>query len=550
MDVEKKIKSDFRYFLFLIWKHLNLPDPTPIQYDMAQYLQHGGKRTIIEAFRGVGKSWITSAFVVWLLYCNPQLKILVVSASKERADQFSIFTKRLIAEVDFLTHLSPRQGQRDSIISFDVAPARTDHSPSVKSVGITGQLTGSRADIIIGDDIEVANNSTTQDSRDKLAEAVKEFDAILKPLKASRIIYLGTPQTEMSLYNVLAGRGYEIRIWCSRKPTETEIIAYGGRLAPFILGLDTPVGHTTDPLRFSDADLEEREISYGKAGFALQFMLDTSLSDANKFPLKLSDLIVDTVDNKAAAVEYTWTSMRDKKVQEMPLVGLAGDRYYMPMWKSDSRRAYTGKVMVIDPSGRGRDETAYCIGYMLNGYIFLSCSGGMTDGYSDKTLKELMYIAKRHGVHEILIEGNFGDGMFIKLLSPHMRSIYPVTLSEAKNQTNKEKRMIDTLEPVLMQHRLIVDPQVILNDYESTRSDIKFSLFYQMSRVTYEKGALRQDDRLDCLAMMVQYWQESLDADARESETTTREGELQAELDKFVSECGGNTSSVSNWIYY
>jgi hypothetical protein len=125
-----------------------------------------------------------------------------------------------------------------------------------------------------------------------------------------------------------------------------------------------------------------------------------------------------------------------------------------------------------------------------------------------------------------------------------------VTLSEAKNQTNKEKRMIDTLEPVLMQHRLIVDPQVILNDYESTRSDIKFSLFYQMSRVTYEKGALRQDDRLDCLAMMVQYWQESLDADARESETTTREGELQAELDKFVSECGGNTSSVSNWIYY
>ena len=28
--------ADFRKFLFVVWKHLNLPDPTPVQYDIAK----------------------------------------------------------------------------------------------------------------------------------------------------------------------------------------------------------------------------------------------------------------------------------------------------------------------------------------------------------------------------------------------------------------------------------------------------------------------------------------------------------------------------------
>ena len=47
--------ADFRKFLFVAWKHLNLPDPTPVQYDIAKNIQHGDKRMIVEAFRGVRK---------------------------------------------------------------------------------------------------------------------------------------------------------------------------------------------------------------------------------------------------------------------------------------------------------------------------------------------------------------------------------------------------------------------------------------------------------------------------------------------------------------
>jgi hypothetical protein len=201
IPIAKGPLSDFRKFLFVIWKHLNLPDPTPVQYDIAYNLQHGDKRMIIEAFRGIGKSWVTSAYVVWPLYMNPQLNILVVSASKSRSDDFTTFTLRLINEIEGLAHLRPKTDQRQSKISFDVAPAAASHAPSVKSVVISGQLAGSRADVIVADDIEVPNNSITQGMLDKLSEAVKVFDAILKP--DGRIIYLATPQNQESLYNKL-----------------------------------------------------------------------------------------------------------------------------------------------------------------------------------------------------------------------------------------------------------------------------------------------------------------------------------------------------------
>jgi len=186
-----------------VWKQLTLPEPTKVQYDIAEYLQTSGKRSIIQAFRGVGKSYITSAYVVWRLMLDPDLKIMVVSASKERADAFSMFTQRLIMEMPLLAHLIPDKDQLWSRIAFNVNGAMASHSPSVKSVGITGQLTGSRADLIIADDIEVPNNSQTQQMREKLATLVTEFDAVLKPLDTSKIIYVGSPQTEESLFDAL-----------------------------------------------------------------------------------------------------------------------------------------------------------------------------------------------------------------------------------------------------------------------------------------------------------------------------------------------------------
>tara|TARA_R110002124_G_scaffold136598_1_gene299494 strand:- start:2900 stop:4609 length:1710 start_codon:yes stop_codon:yes gene_type:complete len=548
----KKIRSDFKVFVYYIHQHLGLPDPTPVQLNMTDYLQHGPKRSIIQAFRGVGKSHLTAGYVVWRLLKDPETKILVVSASKERADAFSTFCQRLIWELEGLEYLKPRSEQRQSKISFDVGPSTASQSPSVKSVGITSQITGSRADLIVADDIEVLNNSGTQQMRDKLAETIKEFDAVLKPLPTSRVVFLGTPQTEDSLYAKLPERGYECRIWPARMPKEEEIDKYGESLAPFIKGLDLAPSAPTDPLRFQEEDLLEREASYGKAGFAMQFMLSTQLSDMERFPLKVRDLIVMSVDNEQGPLRLTWGPLEDRALNDLPNAAMRGDRMYPPMNVGDVVTDFSACVMSIDPSGRGADETGYAVVKMLNGFLYVVACGGLSGGYDDTTLTELSHIAKKFKVNEIVVESNFGDGMFIKLLQPVISKIHPVLIEEVRHSKQKERRIIDTLEPVMMRHKLVIDPKVIEEDFRTAQKyeqAVRFHkmLIYQMTRITTDKGSLKHDDRLDALSMAVGYYVEQMNRDEVAGESAHKQDLLDKELEKFIDNVD-NPSKVSKPI--
>ncbi len=541
-ELTKRLKDDFLFFLFMIWKHLQLPDPTPLQYNIALHLANAPERCIVEAFRGCGKSFITAAYVLWRLYRDPNIKVMVVSANKERADAFSQFVKRLIGEVSFLSHLQAKEGQRNTLIAFDVGPSLTDQSPSVKSVGITGQLTGSRANLIIADDIEVPSNSFTQDSRDKLATLVTEFDAVIKPYDSQtmrerpQIIYLGTPQTEMSLYNVLGEKGYDTCIWPILYPTPEERKAYGHKLAPFVAEpLDNGeviVGDTTEPKRFDLEDIEKRRRSYGAAGFALQFMLNTSLSDREKYPLRTSDMMALSVPMDGSPVDLTYMKADATLIKEMPSVGLSGDRWYKPHWVSDDKQDWQRKVLAVDPSGRGKDETTWCVLYVYNGYVFLKEMRGSNKGYDDEVLRAIATSAKLHKVTDVIIEDNFGDGMFTKLLQPYLNKEYPITPEEVKQKAQKEVRMVDTLEPVISQHRLVVDRQVIEQDLGVAERDRDYSLFHQITRLTKERGCLSHDDRVDVLSIGVKFVMDMLDVDAEILESE-RQDEL---MDAFLSE--------------
>jgi len=534
--------QDFRNFLYIVWKHLNLPDPTPVQYNISEFLQDKEyKRKVIMGFRGVGKSWITSAFVCHRLLLNPNEKILVVSASKQRSDDFSIFTKRLLGEIPCLQHLAPNDKGRNSNISFDVAGIQPAHAPSVKSVGITGQLTGSRATLIIADDIESANNSMTQTQREKLGESIKEFEAIITPDPGSEIIFLGTCQTEESIYNQLNDRGYTTRIWTARFPKDSKSLnSYGSKLAAFIRDKWTEdlAWSPVDPKRFDDLDLSEREASYGRSGFALQFQLDTTLSDADKYPLKLADLIVMDIDKEKAPVKISWGTRKEERIEDLPNVGFTGDRFHKPFFVSDQWDEYSGTVMSIDPSGRGKDKTGYAIVKQLNGMLFVVDAGGLLGGYSPEALETLAKKAREHQVNEIVIESNFGDGMFSTLLKPVLSRIYPVTINpdEVRHNTQKELRIIDSLEVIMNQHRLIVDKGLILKD--ARIEDKNHQLFYQMTRMTRQKGALLHDDAIDALAIACKYWTVALERDSNQALNDYKEEALRKELDKFMESAG------------
>lgn len=542
--------DDFRVFLCIVWEYLGLPKPTKVQLDIAYNLQHAPRRFILQAFRGVGKSWITVAFVLWILLLDPQKKIMVVSASQQLADDFSKFCKQVIHGMPLLQHLAPGPGQRDSGISFDVGPATPSKDPSVKSVGITGQLTGSRADIIIGDDVEIPKNSYTQLLRDRLATLVKEFDAVLKP--NGRVIYLGTPQIEASLYNLLAAeREYSLMIWPAEIPEDTT--RYNGRLAPLILRLinaGLPVGAPVDPKRFDTEDLRERRASYGRAGYALQFMLDTSQFDADRNPLKLRDLIVHDVDGDMAHVKLVHGTAPELVITDLEAGGLIGDRYHRPAWKSPEMAKYTATVMAIDPSGRGADETGYAIVKYLHGMLYGVDIGGFRDGFAEATLQTLAAKAARWGVNDVIIEQNYGGGMFDQLLKPHLARLKAGTIDEewkGWSSTQKEARICDTLEPVLSSHRLVLARHVIEADLPVLRETPKYSLVYQLTRMTRLKDALGHEDRLEALSMACGYFTEKMARDQDRSLEAHKEALKDQQLRDFMGHVFGRSPAPARW---
>jgi hypothetical protein len=549
---------DFRNFLAQAWWVLGLPEPTPIQYDIAYWLQHGPDRQITEGYRGVGKSWETGAFCLFaqqqtylptLFGETPhwETNILLLSAAETKAKEFSTFCLALMRQMEEIRWLLPREDQRKSVLGWDVGPASPSQTPSVRAGGIFSQITGSRADLIIPDDVEVPNNSESQLKREKLLYYIQEAERILKP--GGRIAYLGTPQSEETIYNVLPQRGYHVRIWPVRFPTESQMVAYGDRLAPSIVKAleEDPelAGKPSDPKRFDEFEIQKREAGQGRSGFALQYMLDPRVSDEFRYPLKLSDLVVLDCDAETAPEKIVYGSGPDQVLKDLACVGFSSDRWVRPMTIIGDWLPYAGTVMAVDPAGRGKDELAYAVVSMLNGYLYLLDAGGFTgEGYSDDVLVSLSEIAKRWKAQYAVIESNFGDGMFERLWSPHLRRIWPMTVEEVRHNVQKEQRIIDTLEPVMNQHRLVVNRKVIEDDWHLKLPGLpdeelqRHRLFYQMTRLTRERGSLLMDDRIDVLAMAVAYWTERIGHDVDDELKARKIELLNQELEEYLEALG------------
>jgi hypothetical protein len=524
--VEEQLKASFPKFLWYVWTRvLSLPQPTRIQYDIARFLEGGPRKRFIAAFRGVGKTFLTGAYVVWRLWREPNLKVMVVSANERFASKVAAFVHALINAEDILTRelvpwseLAARGGQKNSVMEFDVGTSALSKDPSVFAVGITGQMTGGRADLILSDDIEVPGNSETEGQREKLEDRTGEFAAILKP--GGEVIYLGTFQSMQSVYRRLRDKGYAMRLWPARYPRQDKQHLYAETLAPLLLqdlketiGLSKSSGTSlggkpTDPERFTEEDLLEREAEWGKAGFQLQFMLDTSLSDAERFPLKTRDLIVMDVPLERAPIHLAWGSAPQQLVREIDNVGFDGDRFFRPMHVAEEFKEFTGSLLEIDPSGRGADETGYIVTKFLNGKVFIRQWSGFQDGHSEATLGALAKIAVDEKVGLIRVEGNFGDGMFSRLLETHLRRVgFKGRVEDHKVSGQKEVRILNLVRPALEGHRIVIDTAVAHKDISAARvaserqgragtAALEFSALYQLTHMSSQRRALRKDGRL------------------------------------------------------
>lgn len=551
-------------------------DTTEMQADIAAYMQGGPRLRMVMAQRGEAKSTLAALYAVWRLIQRPSCRVLVVSGGEKQASEVATLIIRLITSWDILEYLRPdkQNGDRSSVESFDVhwALKGLDKSPSVACIGITANLQGKRADLLLADDIETSKNGLTVVQRGQLLALSKDFSSICTH---GDILYLGTPQTKDSIYNTLPGRGFEVRIWPGRFPTAEEQAKYGERLAPFLSeriqadpsitrggGLDGTKGKPSDPRRYTEEDLCDKELDQGPEGFQLQYMLDTSLADAARQQLKLENLLV---------ANYDWERLPEAQVyQASPkYAAKLPDGFCIPLQVMYHPvpvdcafvKPKEAPMMYIDPAGGGSDELAWGISASLGPYIHLLDVQGWKGGLIAPNVIRILSGVVKYRVNVVRVESNMGHGLFeLNLRSeianatkaleekvPHevADALRKLGLSDREllevlravgvvgeySTGQKERRVIDSFVSASQRHKIIIHPQVFESEREcglqhSSEKRTQYSFFYQFANITTDRNSLTHDDRLEAAAGAVRHWKAVLvvDQDKAAEARTAAEG--------------------------
>lgn len=541
--------KDFREFAYIGMKFLGF-NLTGMQRDIAEFMQHGPRKRMVAAQRGEAKSTLAALYAVWRLIQDQSTRILIVSGGEKQASEVATLVIRMIETWPLLCYLKAdaTRGDRTSYEGYDVHCdlKPLDKSASIACVGITAQLQGKRADLLIPDDIETTKNGLTQTMREQLLSISKDFAAICTH---GDTLYLGTPQTKDSIYKTLPGRGFEVRVWPGRIPNQEMRERYGETLAPYIytlieagyketgFGLDGTLGECTDKERYDEDALIEKELDFGPEGFQLQYMLDTTMSDALRTKIKLSDMLVYPGSSDAAPDRLSYIA--DKRyLWAEEHEGIRGQQLYQPASYGEHMLPYQHKLMVIDPAGCGGDEVSYACGGAANSYIHLFSVGGFQGGVSTENIDKLIDLAIEMGISDVFIESNMGHGTVEMLFKNRLkeRRLPGIGVRGGYNTSQKEKRIIDTISPVTRRHRFVVHSRALTDDIQSCMQYSRdkrwmYSAFQQLQGITYDRGSLAKDDRADAVAMLTA----ELNGFLVEDEKVVAEKEIQKKALEFLA---------------
>ena len=455
---------------------------------------------------------------MWRLLRNPNEHIIVLSAKSSRARNYTIFLKKLLGLLPVTNNLTPRANkERTSGESFDVAGANASDSPSVYAAGAGNTITGMRATLLIIDDVETPITVTSAVLSQKVQDGVDEAHNLLMS-GYDESITLATPHSTSSIYIDWLSKGTKGFILPAEYPENDS--QFFGCLAPYVAKRirqdPSLIGQAVDE-RLNKEYLIDKSLRIGRSKFKLQYLLDVSESDDNRFPLKMSDFMITDIQDDEASVSIGYSSMPENRLF-VKSHGFKTDKTYRPSYQSVEKLPYEMKVMSIDPAGTGKDEMGIGILYTLNTRIYIKKVTGMSTGYTDESFMNIVNLCKTHGVTTIVTEDNYGDGSFRKMLEPFLLKYLPkVELTGVKVQGKKEERIINTLEPLLNQHRIVIDKTALEDD---SKSSVKFSFSYQLTHLTYEVRSIPHDDRLDAIANGVNYILEFLgDNDDKGMET-------------------------------
>jgi hypothetical protein len=508
-------RKSFRMFIDIVKPLVaGWMEPGAIHDDIIDGLLSTNRRRLIIATRYSAKSTLTSIYVTWRILLNPLIKVMVISRGSKLASRMLRTIRRVFIEnCPVLWHLRPTEDCLDNAEQYQSPQTLTvaTGGTTVSSFGITSDVTGSRADLTIGDDVE----GPADDTPEKVGELEEKLNELHMINPTGEKLMLGTYQTEFSIYAVLA----------DKEDADGEKVWELHRACMFEEDNEAKTIRSRWPAMFSDADAMDWRRSVTARAWRLHAMLIADPSILNERPLKISDLIL--IEGNARAKEFPLlVARRNTHAPDVPTWGAPkGDKWYYGEVSGDNA-LYVQTVMAVDPASglAARDAIGVAIVSVTgSGYAVIRHLEGVRSHSKAENMRRLAIIAKTFGATDLVVEET-EESFFGSTLENELVLVgHPMSTEKAKHGGMKKgQRIIDALAPTMGAGKIIILESVV-------RSDHGGEFVTQLTKVSYDGRtgkAKDHDDIVDALAHAVNVIRGSLLSDPADNIATHRKAKL------------------------
>jgi hypothetical protein len=414
----------------VVWNQMQNQTTPSIHLRILRWLEHSWKisdtRLLLMAFRSCGKSTCVAIFCAWLLYQNPDLRIIVMAADDMLARKMVRNVRRILERHPLTLRLLPKKVDQWASDRFTVERQTELRDPSMLARGVGSNVTGSRADIIIYDDVEVPNTSMTAESRIDLRERLNESRFILTPQGLQ--IYVGTPHTYDTIY---------------RTKNTYDCDAFLNGFKELRLPILTDCGESIWPQRFALEGIEALRKQVGPNKFASQMMLE---------PMNIAEGRL-----KSDALQFYTGDLHYGEVMQKPILYLNEKRlvscssWWDPAFGSANGDASVWAVVFTDEDGH----------YYLHHIDYIYINKTDEEDEATQQCKKIAALLKQFYVPSVTVEIN-GIGRFLPaILRREIRaSGHYASVIEYSNRTPKATRILEALDAVLAARALSVSDHV------------------------------------------------------------------------------------------
>jgi len=433
--MSRRSSSDAGFLEFVwIWNRRQQAETPAVHRRIARWLETrekaGDRRLLLMAFRGCGKSTLIGLWCAWLLARRPETRILVLAADQPLAVKMVANVRRIVERHPLCRHLLPGTAEAWAADRFTVAREAALRDPSMLAQGIGGNVTGSRAEVIVCDDVEVPGNCDTPGKRAELRERLAEIEFILVP--GGTILFVGTPHTEDTIY---------------RDPKEEGAFLRGYRR--LVVPVMNAAGASAWPERFPRETIAAIRDRVGPLQFQRQMLLQ---------PVPASAVRLDP----AAILRYA-EEPEYREAQGRGVLTLLGRRLVsgIAFWDPAYGRPGSGDASVL--AATYTDQEGH---HFLHRLVYLTHDPAAAEDPATQQCRRVAAVLRETLLPAVRVETN-GLGRFLPALLRRVLAEAGVACSVIEHASTraKEDRILAALEPALAARRLHAHESVMRTSF-------------------------------------------------------------------------------------